>query len=204
MTVDRLVVLTDRRQSAAAGRRLVDTVAAAVDAGAPAVLFREKDLAADDRRALATEVAAVVRHAGARLVVAGDPALAEAVGASGLHLAASDLMPGSTPPLVGRSCHDRDEAIRARGENVDYVTASPVAATRSKPGYGPALGIEGLAAIVRAAGELPVLALGGVAPTDVADLCAAGAHGVAVMGAVMRADDPSTTVRDLLRHLGDR
>lgn len=206
MTIDRLVVLTDRRQSAAAGRRLVDTVAAAVDAGAPTVLFREKDLATDVRRELAADVADVVARAGARLVVAGDPTLTDAVGADGVHLAADDALPVSTYPLVGRSCHDRDEVIRARDEELDFVTVSPVAPTSSKPGYGPALGVGGLTALARAAGGLPVLALGGVTPANAADLRAAGAHGVAVMGAVMRADDPTTTVRELLRrlHMGDR
>jgi len=70
----------------------------------------------------------------------------------------------------------------------DYVTVSPVFLTVSKPGYGPALGTDGLARIVaRVAG--PVIALGGVTAANAASCRAAGAQGVAVMGEVMRAAD---------------
>lgn len=202
MTVPRLLVLTDRRRSSAAGRSLVDTVAAAVDAGAPAVVLREKDLDLEACRQLAREVAEVVDRADARLLIASDPALAAEVGAGGVHLAAADPAWGGRPGwLVGRSCHDLGEVRAARAEGVDYVTVSPVATTASKPGYGPVLGVDGLAELVRAAGDLPVLALGGVTPADVDVWSAAGAHGVAVMGGVMGADDPAGTVRALLERL---
>jgi thiamine-phosphate pyrophosphorylase len=61
---------------------------------------------------------------------------------------------------------------------------SPFAATASKPGYGPALGPAGLAALL--AGGPPAYALGGVTPDDVPACLAAGAVGVAVMGPLMR------------------
>jgi thiamine-phosphate pyrophosphorylase len=86
-------------------------------------------------------------------------------------------------------------------EGVDYVTVSPVALTASKPGYGPALGIDGLAALIEVAGDVPVLALGGVQPDTVAGALEAGAHGVAVMGAVMRAETPAKIVTRLLDQL---
>jgi thiamine-phosphate pyrophosphorylase len=75
----------------------------------------------------------------------------------------------------------------ARAEGCDYVTISPVFATTSKPGYGPALGLEGLAALIP--GAPPSYALAGVGVADVAGCLAAGAHGVAVMGPVMRAPE---------------
>jgi len=76
--------------------------------------------------------------------------------------------------------------VRAAGEEgCDYVTLSPVFATASKPGYGPALGPHGLSALTVETAT-PVYALGGVHPPDVADCLAAGATGVAVMGPVMR------------------
>lgn len=209
--VPRLLVLTDRRQSAEAGRRLAETVAAAVAAGAPAVLLREKDLPPDRRRALADELAAIATWHGARLLVASDAELAAAVGAAGVHLAATDDLPASGGGgrevdgnwLVGRSCHDHGEVTGAVAEGLDYVTVSPVAPTPSKPGYGPALGRDGLGALSAAAGRVPVLALGGVDASNAADLRDAGAHGAAVMGAVMRAADPAAVVRRLRRVLDE-
>ncbi len=70
-------------------------------------------------------------------------------------------------------------------------------ATSSKPGYGPPLGIAGLAAGCRATPSLPVLALGGVDIGTAGRCVAAGACGVAVMGAVMGAADPRAVVRAL-------
>ncbi len=72
--------------------------------------------------------------------------------------------------------------------------------TASKPGYGPALGLEGLARIAaRAPG--PVIALGGVTPDDAATCRAAGARGVAVMGEIMRTADPQAMVARFIRAL---
>jgi thiamine-phosphate pyrophosphorylase len=201
MSVPRLLVLTDRHAAQAAGRDLVATVAAAVAAGPVTVLLRERDLPRPRRMALGRELADVVRHADARLFVAGDVALARELGAHGVHLAARDPAVAADGLVVGRSCHDHAELDRARAEAADYATVSPVAATPSKPGYGPPLGADGLRALAAAAGPLPVLALGGVTPATAGRWLAAGAHGLAVMGAVMAADDPGAVVRRLLEVL---
>lgn len=83
------------------------------------------------------------------------------------------------------------------------MTLSPVWETASKPGYGPALGVEGLAAAVAAVPGLPVYALGGIGPGRVAACVEAGAVGVAVMGAVMGAVDPGAVVRQILVEAGE-
>lgn len=197
--VARLVVITDRHVAAFAGHDLVDVVAAAVDAGAPAVLLRDKDLPAADRLELGRRLQPLVRRAGAQLLVASDAALAERLDADGVHLGASD------PPcrdaaglLVGRSCHHETEVASAREEGATYAFVSPVAASPSKPGYGPPIGAGGVRRLTAAAGPMPVLALGGVTPANAPAWRAAGAHGVAVMGGVLGAADPSAAVRALL------
>jgi thiamine-phosphate diphosphorylase len=201
--VPRLLVLTDRHRCAQSGRDLPSTVARALDAGAPAVLYREKDLDGADRQQLGVQVAEVVRRAGAELFVASDGALGRVLDAQGLHLAATDPVPeprGSW--TLGRSCHDRAEVVAADAETLDYLTVSPAYPTASKPGYGPALGVDGVAELA-AATTLPVLALGGIGVEEARALTAdGGVHGVAVMGAVMGAADPATTVHDLLETLG--
>jgi thiamine-phosphate pyrophosphorylase len=179
VTLPRLLVLTDRTQCTGP---LVDTVAAAVRCGARAVVLREKDLPGDERERLAGQLAGLLVPVDGLLIRAG--ARGDAV-----HLAAADPFPADRPVIVGRSCHDVDELRRARDEGCDYATISPVFPTASKPGYGPALGLDGLAAV--AAAGPPAYALGGVSPADVRGCLAAGARGVAVMGALMR--DPELT-----------
>ena len=184
MTPAGLVVLTDRRQ---ARRGLVETVAAAVAGGARWGVLREKDLPRPERRALARHLRAVLAPVGGRLIVAGpDPLDGDAV-----HLSAAD--PLVEAGLVGRSCHDAAELSRLSTE--DYVTLSPVFPSRSKPGYAP-LGMAAFGELCQRAGR-PVLALGGIeTPERVAACAAAGAAGVAVMGAVMRAADPARVVAE--------
>ncbi|WP_067431389.1 thiamine phosphate synthase [Nocardioides jensenii] len=175
MKLPPLMVLTDHAQCSGP---LVDVVATAVGAGARAVMLREKDLPDARRTELAEQLRAVLAPVGGVLIVAG--ARGEAV-----HLSASDAFPARRPALVGRSCHNAPEVRAAGDAGCDYVTVSPVFATASKPGYGPALGVDGLAALTAMATS-PVYALGGVHPANVADCLAAGASGIATMGPVMR------------------
>jgi thiamine-phosphate pyrophosphorylase len=124
-----------------------------------------------------------------------------ATGADGVHL------PGGADPagararmpdaLIGASAHSPAEAGALLRGGADYVTLSPIFLTDSKPGYGPALGIEALRA-ASAAGAGPVIALAGIDGTNAAECLAAGASGIAVMGEVMRSADPEATVRRLL------
>lgn len=100
--------------------------------------------------------------------------------------------------LHGRSCHNGEEVRRAVAEGAAYATVSPVAPTESKPGYGPALGVPGLRQLVKEAQGTPVFALGGVTTQNADAIRAGGAHGVALMGALMRSTDPAATFR-LLR-----
>lgn len=193
MTLTPLIVLTDRSLSEQAGRPLCDTVKAALDGGAPAILFREKDLPFEERLSLADELAAMTRSYGSNFIVASDVTLATTVAAHAVHLASHDSSSTSMPLPFGRSCHDKKTLCAARDEGASYATLSPIFATVSKPGYGPALNLGSLNT-----DEPPLYALGGIDHTNAARCIAAGAAGIAVMGAIMRASDPEKeTVRIL-------
>ena len=194
----RLVVLTDRAQAASAGHELVAVIGRAAAAGADTVVLREKDLLPDERAALAEEVAATLAPAATTLVVASDPDLARRVGGVGVHLAQADPAVGTNGLLVGRSCHGPTEIGAAAAEGVDYLFVSPVAATPSKPGHGPALGPDGAAHLVGAhAPDTPTYGLGGITPELAPSCRRAGLAGVAVMGAVMTAPDPGAATAAL-------
>lgn len=204
-TVDPLVVWTDRFACEAKGRSLTETVGEAVDGGARAVLVREKDLSLPERRGLLDAVCCLLEPFGGRVGIASDAHLATAAGVGWVHLAQADrfsarLRRADAPKLlVGRSCHSVAEAVMASEEGCDYITASPVALTQSKPGYGPPLHIAGLRAICAAAGSIDVLALGGVTPHDCTNWLAAGARGIAVMGGIMSATDPAAVTAAYLQ-----
>ncbi|MCJ2129097.1 thiamine phosphate synthase [Methylobacterium sp. E-045] len=183
---------------------MVERIEAALAGGARWIWFRDRDLDAASRRALAEELMGPVRDVGARLVVGGDVALARAIAADGVHLgggakhediaaARRDLPPGC---LVGVSAHSPVEIGRAAEAGADYATLSPVFATSSKPGYGPALGPDILERGPRP--TIPVFALGGVTPANAGPCRDGGFSGIAVMGGVMGTADSGAAVRAYL------
>lgn len=199
--LSRLLVLTDRQACERQGRRLPETVAAAVSGGARAVVLREKDMPRGKRLELGRELLPVLRDIGGILIVASDPTLAAELGTGWVHLAATDPQPG-TALGTGRSCHDAGSLQQARADGAAYATISPIFASRSKPGYGPSLGLPSLAQLAADIPDLPLYALGGVDAATAAGCLAAGAAGIAVMAAVMAADDPEVSTRELLAALG--
>jgi thiamine-phosphate pyrophosphorylase len=98
--------------------------------------------------------------------------------------------------MVGRSCHSRAELDRAAAEGCQWATLSPIFVPTSKPGYGPALGAGAVAGA-----PLPVWALGGIGPANAGDCLRAGASGEAVMGAILRAEDPADAVAAIQERL---
>ena len=199
-----LLVVTDRHQAC---RPLADVAAAAAAAGARWFWLRDRDLPAPERRQLAGRIAAIIHGAGGVLSVGDDIALAEEIGSLAVHMrdvagaarARRQLGPSA---LIGLSAHRAAELREAGDAGADYATLSPIYATVSKPGYGPALGIETLRQAV-ADSPLPVVALGGLTPGTVPLAKAAGSAAVAVMGAIMRAPDPAEAIRKFLAVLGE-
>jgi thiamine-phosphate pyrophosphorylase len=197
-----LLLISDRTQ---ARRPLAAIVEAALAGGCRWFSLREKDLPPDERRRLLGELVELGHRWRAVVTAHADFDAVAATGADGVHLPSGEdpataraRLPGA---LIGVSAHSPTEAAAVLRAGADYVTLSPIFATASKLGYGPALGLAGLAeTVARTPG--PVIALGGITAANAAACVAAGASGVAVMGEVMRASDPQGVVRALVRILG--
>jgi thiamine-phosphate pyrophosphorylase len=195
-----LLVITDRHQA----RHSIETIAEAMgQTGGRWLLLRDKDLEPGERRGLAGRLSVVARRHGMHLSVSRDVDLAAECGAS-VHLQSAAAVGAARlrlgrDALIGVSAHGVDDVRAAAAAGADYATLSPIFLTSSKPGYGPALGV---AAIGEAAHVgIAVIALGGVT-ADVARPCLnAGAAGVAVMGDIMRSDDPGRSIGGLLAAL---
>ena len=122
--------------------------------------------------------------------------IAAAVGAPALHLGRDDLPPAAArrilgpDAIIGGTANSLEEAIRVAREPIDYLGVGPVYGTTSKGDRAaPKLGLPALAEIA-AAVDLPVIAIGGITVESVAEVLATGAYGVAVLSAVVCADDP--------------
>jgi thiamine-phosphate pyrophosphorylase len=162
-------------------------------AGAEALQLREKDLDPPRLLELARRLVDVV-PATISVLVNGRVDVAIAARAAGAHLPSNGLPPALVRRrfpdlLLGVSTHHRDEVAAARDAGADYVVFGPVFAPTSKSGSMPPVGLGELARVARIG--VPVLALGGVTIDRLGDLAAAGAAGVAAIGAFQ----PSADVR---------
>jgi len=198
----RLCLVTDR--TGTRDRDLVEVVAACLAAGLPAVEVREKDLPV-------TEVAALCRRIRALrpapfLIVNDRVDVALAVGAHGVQrthasLAVDELRVVADKRVrVGASVHSLKDASDAAAHGADWLFFGPVYDTPSKRRYGAP---QGLAALERVASavNIPVVAIGGITPDRVADVRRAGARGVAVISAILFADDPGAATKRFLDQL---
>ena len=199
-----VLVITDRRMAAVP---LGDILNAVLDAGARWILVREPDLSGDALAAVIGEAGDLCRRYDATLSVSADIDAAAAGRACGVHLPQRLAAPETVDRarnrlgddgLIGISAHSLEEATAAQTAGADYVTLSPVFLTESKPGYGPALGLDTLRAH-SAALSIPVVALGGIEPCNAESVRQSGAAGIAVMGGIMRAENPGAVMSALRR-----
>ncbi|MBI5482513.1 MAG: thiamine phosphate synthase [Deltaproteobacteria bacterium] len=205
----RLYLVTDR--AAVPGGdlvRAVERALAGVPPGTLAVQLREQDLGGRHLLRLAEEVRGVTRAAGVPLLVNDRVDVALAAEADGVHLPEGGLPVAEARRLlgagrlIGASAHSAEAARAAAEAGADFVVFGPVFATPSKARYGPPQGLGPLGTAARAAGHVPVLAIGGIEPDHALECVRAGAAGVAVIRSAFGAADPAAAVAALLGRLG--
>ena len=187
---------------------LADLVARALDGGVDWVQVRGGHAPAADLYALAAEIERRCGAAGAGVIVNDRIDVALAVGADGAHLGTGGLASGVVRALlapwqiIGRSVHAPEEVAAAARAGADYVMFGHVFDTASHRGAPP----KGVAALRRAVGEaaVPVFAVGGITPQNIADVAATGCAGVAVIGAILGAADPAGAAKTLRRALDEQ
>jgi thiamine-phosphate pyrophosphorylase len=197
----RLILVTDRQRTK--GRSLVSVLRQALNAGKLAIQLRERDLHGKDVLALAEEIDQLVRPCGSQLLINDRLDVALSLDQAGAHLR-SDSLPISMARrvlggqrLLGVSVHSVREAVEAEAGGADYVVLGPIYETPSKQIYGPPLGLPILEEVARRV-HLPVIGIGGVTAARARDMRLAGAFGIAVITAVLGADDVEAATRGLL------
>lgn len=200
----RLLLVTDRHLLRS--RSLTVAVEQAVESGVPAVQLRERDLPTDDLVVLAERLHQVTAPRGVPLMVNDRVDLVLALNLEGVHLRSSSVPVSVARRLVGphrfvgASAHSLEEVRQASEQGADYVVFGPVYDTPSKRPFGPPLGVSALAAACHQS-RIPVFAIGGMTSSHVHTVRRSGAHGVAVMGAILSHDDVEAATKELLRVL---
>ena len=194
------------------GRSTVDAAAQAARAGAGMVQVRAKDTSAAELLELTVAVAEAVAAAGpeTRVVVNDrvDIALAarqRGAAVHGVHLGQEDLPVTDARALlgggaiIGLSAGTIDQVREADQHHniVDYLGVGPFRPTPTKDSGREPLGLAGYSQVV-AATRLPVVAIGDVTPQDVGQLSGTDIAGVALVRAIMEAQQPGRVVHDVL------
>ena len=179
-----------------------------LDAGGRWIQLRMKDASAEVIVCRGKEMLALCRKRRAVLVVNDAPQLAVAIGADGVHLGQADMPPIEARRIIGDgavigSTANTFEQIAARNDGeTDYVGLGPFRFTTTKKNLSPVLGTEGYRTILgRMRTEnipLPVVAIGGIELPDIPQIMRTGVDGIALSGAIARADSPATTTANFL------
>ena len=178
-------------------------LAQALKAGRSAVQLRERDLGGKELLELAEDLRRIMVSHSAQFIVNDRLDVALSLEGAGVHLRSNSL-PVSVARrvlgphrLLGASVHSVNEAVEAEAAGADYIILGPVFETPSKHMYGPPLGLAKVEEAARAV-RVPIVAIGGLTTARARDARRAGAFGVAVITAVLGAEDVEAATRALL------
>lgn len=186
-----LVLITDRHQTV--NRPLLEVLEAALDGGVEALQLREKDLPVRPFLSLAFKVRELTLKR-SLLLINDRIDVCLTVGADGVHLRSDSIPPSAArgilgeKKIIGVSCHSLEEVLLAEKEGADYATLGPLFFTPSKQGLGEPMGLDRFQSIVSKV-KIPVFALGGIRLEHVQSAIRAGAHGVALISAILTSTD---------------
>jgi thiamine-phosphate pyrophosphorylase len=195
-----LYLVTDR--GLARNRNTLDIVRAAVQGGAGCVQLREKRCSTREYIDEARAIKAFLKREGVVFIINDRVDVAQAVGADGVHLGQNDMPLNMARAIlgdsmiIGISAESAADAVAAERQGADYLGVSPIFATATKADTAPPLGLAGLREI-RKAVSIPLVGIGGLNKHNAADVIRHGADGVAVVSAIVAADDPKAAAQEL-------
>jgi len=199
----RLCVITDR--SLSRGRDVQEVVSAAIRGGAQMIQFRDKELSDGEFYRVASGLRELTRKADVLLTIDDRVDVALAVGADGVHLGERDLPLTAARELtgpdmiLGASARTEEGVRLAQQGGADYLGLGAMFPTGTK-GDAIHVGPERLRRLRPSIG-IPVLAIGGITAENVEAVIRAGADGVAVIGAVVGADDAAEAAESILNRI---
>ena len=197
-----LYLVTDRGMTQ--GRDLLWVLQQALDGGVKGIQLREKDLVGRELFFLAEAARKLTQRYHALLLINDRIDIALAMDADGVHLSTASIPIESARALLGRqqllgaSTHSLEEAQEAERSGADFVVFGPVYFTPSKASYGSPQGLAALKKVVEKL-SLPIYAIGGIKPENIADTRRTGVRGVALISAVMSAADPENATKEILK-----
>lgn len=176
------------------GRAALELAGLAISGGIDMLQMREKNKSRHELLQLGRELCKICNEGGVKFIVNDDPGLAEEVGADGVHLGQEDLEKHDlentrkllgADKIIGVSTHSLAQFQEANNGDFDYIAFGPVFPTKTKDYF---IGTGDIETILRSA-KKPVVFIGGINLDNVDDILKKGARNIALIRAVLEADD---------------
>jgi thiamine-phosphate pyrophosphorylase len=203
----RLYPILDVDLSAAGGMEPLDLGLAFLKGGARLIQLRAKRLGSRELLELAERLVALARPYGGQIIVNDRADVARMAGAAGVHLGQDDIDAGSARAIVGPeallglSTHTAEQVESALRQPISYLAVGPVFATATKETGYAEVGLDLVRQAAARAGQVPVVAIGGIDLARAPAVIAGGASAIAVISDLL-VDDPASRVRKYLEALG--
>lgn len=183
-------------------RSHVEIAKAALAGGSRVIQLRDKEAADSELISIAREIRRLTVEARAIFIVNDRIEVALASDADGLHIGQEDMPVSEARSrwpdrLLGVSAATPEEALAAERDGADHLGVGPIYSTATKSDAGEATGLE-LIREIRRACPLPIVAIGGIGPSNIGEIARAGAESAAVISAVVCADDMAAAARALV------
>jgi len=205
--VVKLHAIADVQAAERAGWAPIDLARAFLDGGATVIQLRAKQLPSGAFLDLCAAAVALARPYNADIIVNDRVDIARLSGAAGVHVGQDDLRPAAVRELlgdraiIGFSTHNVEQIEAALRERINYVAVGPVFGTHTKATGYNAVGLDSVTVAARLAGEIPVVAIGGITLENASSVIAAGAASVAVISDLLVGNDPTRRTRAFLQTL---
>ncbi len=191
--------------TAISGLSIPEQVRRLIKGGASLIQIREKRASSREFYEAAAASVEIAREDGIRIIVNDRVDIAMLVEADGVHLGQNDLSPIHARELLGKdaiigySTHTLEQAEAAIKMPIDYLAFGPVFATSTKDDPDPVVGLEILAQIKEVAGNLPLVAIGGITPDNIHEVLKSRADSAAMIKALIAEPEKiSANIADLL------
>ena len=187
----------------------LDGIRMALEGGCRWIQLRMKHATDDEVRPVALQAMQLCKAYGAKLIIDDRVALVKELGADGVHLGKNDMPVAEARKLlgsqfiIGGTANTFEDILLHYKSSADYIGCGPFRFTTTKEKLAPVLGLEGYRSLLEQMREakiqLPLVAIGGISAEDIPALMRTGVSGIAVSGAVLRAQDPVAEVKQLIK-----
>lgn len=188
----------------------LDGIQLALEGGIKWVQLRMKDATDDEFLRTGKEARSLCNQYNATFIIDDRVELVREIGADGVHLGKKDMpidqarqMLGDKV-IIGGTANTFQDIEMHHKASANYIGLGPFRFTTTKQGLSPTLGLEGYQHIMQRVEEsgidIPIVAIGGITADDIPALMQTGIAGIALSGAILRADNPKEEIKKIMRY----